>query len=308
MLKPATKQGKVSKKSHFVRYVQYPIEALFVFFIYYLFYFLPIDISSYIGGLLARTFGPLLKQNKIARKNIKNAFPEKSQKEISHILNEMWDNLGRSVGEFPHVSSILKNPQNRVEFEGLEYIKELKNDGKAGLLVSGHFGNWEVSSVGVKKCDMVLHRVYRAANNPYVEKYIFSRLRSGIKGKHIPKGAPGAKEMLKLLKNKEHIAILADQKLNDGISVPFFNKNAMTAPSPASFSIKFDCPICMGRVIRKKGARFLLKMEKPFYAKKSGDRKKDIYETTLKINQKFEEWLKEYPAQWLWVHNRWPKE
>jgi KDO2-lipid IV(A) lauroyltransferase len=102
--------------------------------------------------------------------------------------------------------------------------------------------------------------------------------------------------------------VLVDQKLNDGIAVPFFGQLAMTAPATAAFALRFGCPVIAGRVERLGPARFRLIVEPPLRLPDSGDRQADILSLTTEINAVLERWVRDRPDHWLWLHRRWPKQ
>lgn len=290
------------------KYIKYPLEALFISIFFYLIKTLPINIASNFGGFLAKLIAPFLKANKIAKENLTKAFPLKTEQEINQIIKKMWNNLGRTAAEFPNTPKIIKNYKKHIEIIGLEHILALKNDEKPGLFISAHLANWELSAAACFACNLPLHRIYRAANNPFVEKLIYDKGRSHNFGELIPKGAKGAKKALELLKQNEHLGILIDQKMNDGIKTLLFNRPAMTASAPAQFAIKFQCPVVMVKIERLKGTNFKIIVNPPFYAEITDKKQEDIKNLTQKMNNIIENWIKETPEQWLWAHNRWKKD
>ncbi len=100
--------------------------------------------------------------------------------------------------------------------------------------------------------------------------------------------------------------MLVDQKLNDGIAVPFFGRDAMTAPALAQLALRFRCPVVPARVERLGGARFRLTIYPPMGLPDSGDHDADVSETMRRVNAHFEDWIRARPEQWLWLHRRWP--
>ena len=97
----------MSKSKHALKYyITYPLQAVFVALIYGFFRLLPVSIASAIGSLVGRTIGPRLSITKRARRNLTTVFPEKSAAGIQAIIIGMWDNLGRTAAEYPHVSNI----------------------------------------------------------------------------------------------------------------------------------------------------------------------------------------------------------
>lgn len=269
-----------------------------------LFASLPVDAASALGGWLARAIGPRLKVSGVARRNLIRTFPDKSAAEIEAIVAEVWDNLGRVVAEFPHMDWIM---HNRVEVVGGEHLDNLRDDGLPGLFVSAHLGNWEISGASVVLAGIPITLVYRAANNPLIEK-LYRRYRSAIaKGGQVAKGPEGAREIMRILKDGGHLGILVDQKMNDGIAVPFLGRDAMTAPAVGRFAVRFKCPVVVARVERLGGARFRVTLLPPLEYAVTGDTHADTLAIMTAINDQLSHWIRERPGQWLWLHKRWPE-
>ncbi len=281
------------------------VQALLARGIFFVVRLVPIDIASAMGGWLGRYLGPLFGVTRVARKNLTRAFPEKTAPEIESIVRGMWRNLGRSIMEFPHVDRFrFDGPDARCEIVGTDYLDQLRDDGEPGLLVSGHFANWEVLPFSVARRGIPLHVIYRAPNNPMMEP-LFARRIPG-QGELIPKGVYGAKRALQLLKAGQHLGILIDQKMNDGIAVPFFGRDAMTAPAVAHFAYRYNCPLVPVRIERTGGAHFRVTANAPMVMPDTGDRQADVLQLMTDINALLESWIRDRPEQWLWVHRRWP--
>ncbi len=270
---------------------------------------LPIDAASAVGGWLGRTIGPKLGVKKIARRNLTAVFPEKSEAEIAAIMLEMWDNLGRVMGEFPHLTGMDIYNDPRFEVHGVEHIDAMREDGKPGIFFTPHLGNWELSAHAVIQrgpWTTPMAIVYRAANDPAAE-WLLRYGRKGLKVEMIAKGNFGARRIVEVLKAGGHIGMLPDQKMNDGIAAPFFGRPAMTAPALAQLALKYGCYVLPGYVERiGRSARFRIHVQPPMTLPETGDRKADILALTTEINRLMEGWIAKRPGQWLWVHRRWP--
>ncbi len=293
------------KKKHPYHYMAQaiPLKGL-----YYVFKALPLDIASNLGGGLARRLGMLLGVNKVARRNLSYAFPEMEKDQMDIILKGMWDNLGRIVAELPHVAEISGNVFHElVEIEGLEHIREAAVRKRGTIFVTGHLGNWEIVPKTMHEGGIVTPLlIYRKANNPYIDKIIIDTRRT-YPAESIPKGSVGARQLIKAIQAGRSICILVDQKQNDGIAVPFFGRDAMTAPAIATLALKYDCALVPIQVIRKKGATFRVKVHPELDLEKTGDAQKDTLNIMARINAILEGFIKQNPEQWFWVHNRWPK-
>jgi Kdo2-lipid IVA lauroyltransferase/acyltransferase len=266
---------------------------------------LPLDAASAIGGALARLVGPWLGVSNRARRNLRTALPERSAPQIEAILRGMWDNLGRVAAEYPHLRHIrVFGTDGRVETRGLEHLDEALAAGRRVILFGGHLGNWEIAALAAGEYGLDIAQIYRAANNPLIDRLI-ARLR-GESGELIPKGAIASRRAVAALRRGGHVSLLADQKLNEGIAVPFFGRPAMTAPALALLALRFDCAVLPARVERLQGAHFRLTLYQPLELPRSGDRDADVAALMRMVNETLEGWIRERPEQWFWVHSRWP--
>jgi Kdo2-lipid IVA lauroyltransferase/acyltransferase len=266
---------------------------------------LPLKWASAIGGYLARCVGPHLGISKRAQLNLAAAFPGLSAAEVEGIIVGMWDNLGRVAAEYPHLRKIrVFQPGGRVETHGFEHIFRAVVAGRRMIIFSGHIANWEIGMLAAVQYGISVAQIYRAANNPVVDRMITSFRGGG--GELIPKGTVAARRAIAVLRRGEHLTMLADQKMNDGISVPFFGRPAMTAAALASLALRFDCDVLPARVERLGGARFRLTVFPPLPLPRSGNHHADVAVLMTLVNQTLEAWIRDRPAEWFWLHRRWP--
>jgi KDO2-lipid IV(A) lauroyltransferase len=266
---------------------------------------LPLDWASAIGGALARTIGPRLGISKRARLNIRRALPELADHEIAKTIAQMWDNLGRVAAEYPHLRQIrVFEPGGRVETQGFEHMDRAVAAGRRMIIFSGHIANWEIGMLAAVQYGAEVAQIYRAANNPLIDRMI-TRFRS-IGGELIPKGTVAARRVIAVLRRGAHVTMLADQKMNDGIPVPFFGRPAMTASALAALALRFDCDVLPARVERLGGARFRLTIFPPLPLPRSGDQHADVATMMTRVNQILEELIRDRPEEWFWLHRRWP--
>ena len=292
------------------RRIRHILEGLAGWVVFGFFSLFSLDLASNMGGWLGRIIGPRLKVSEVARRNLTRAFPKKSQDQIEELVTAMWDNLGRVMAEYPHLDHIRLYDEDgkwpgRVTVEGAEYLDLLRDDGKPGIFFSAHLGNWEINATAAVQRGLPLTLVYRAPNNPLADALI-RRARRRITQCFAAKGAEGARDSLLVLKKGGHLALLADQKMNDGIAIPFFGREAMTAPALAQLALKFGCPVVPARVVRTGGSHFRMTLYPPLDTPTTGDRQRDVVAIMEKINELIEGWVHENPEQWMWIHRRWP--
>ncbi len=268
---------------------------------------LPVAGVSAIAGALARAVGPRLGISRRARQNLRRALPDLDDARIEAVVRGMWDNLGRVAAEYAHLGEYrVYDEGGRIEMVGAENIRRYGAPGARAIFFSGHFGNWEVATLAVTQAGLGVAEIYRAANNPIVDG-IINYARSVVGSELVPKGTVAARRALAALKQGRHIAMLVDQKMNDGIPVPFFGRDAMTAPALAKFALHFDCAVVPVRVDRLPHARFRITAEPPLSYRRTGDASRDELALMTQVNQVLERWIRERPDHWFWLHRRWPE-
>lgn len=288
-----------------MRQLRYLVEAGFIFLLLVFFRLLPLDTASALGGWLAQRLGHWHKTSRVARDNLKLAFPQMSEPDRERILEEVWNNLGRVFAEYPHLNTA--KMAGRIEVMEDQYYRQLRDDDRGGIFISGHLANWEVAPKSAAAYDFPLKLAYRPANNPYVEWFI-RKVRGSCHQGMFAKGPQAAREMVKALRNGDHIGMLVDQKTNNGISVPFFGHEAMTSPAAAQLALKYQVPVVPVRVERLEGVRFRVTLSPPMEFNQTGDSETDVRQAMEQIHQVLEEWIRERPGQWFWVHRRWPQD
>ena len=291
----------------FKKFFTWPLEGGLAWVLVNTLKLLPIDIASGLMGLIARNLGPHLSVSNRARINISNCFPEWTESRIKLVLRDMWENCGRIIGEYPHIQNLdVSGNDKRVEVIGVEHIASMRDDGLPGIVFSAHLGNWELLPMLAEPNGLSMNFVYRALNSPLAEK-VLRKAHGRLSPYLIPKSREGAIKMARVLKDGGHLAIMVDQKLNEGITIPFFGRPAKTTTALAAFALRHRCPIIPARVERIAGATFRVIFHPPIQLPNSGDTVRDTELIMLNANQIIENWIRDTPSQWLWLHRRWGK-
>ncbi len=284
----------------------YPVQGAAIYAAYFIGRAMSIEAASAAGSALFRTFGSRMRVDRIARRNLRRAMPELSDEELDRIVRGMWDNLGRGAGECAHLDRLMTAEGHaRIEALGVENIDLMREDGRPGILFSAHMANWEISCVATSYFGVPTGHIYRPAENPYIDR-LFTRMRSCITGLRIPKGRDGARQALLHMRDGGHLALLVDQKLNEGMPIPFFGRDAMTPTAPARLALRFRCPVVPVRVERLPDVRFRITFFPPLELPDTGDSETDTRLLLTEMTRIIEGWVRERPEQWFWVHRRWP--
>ena len=280
-----------------------PLEAAVVLAFYGLLGLLPPAASSAAGGWLLRRIGPLLRAQRVARRNLELSYPGRPAAEIDALLAGMWENLGRNIGEFPHLRRLLADPAS-VEMAGTETLETLRAVGKPVIFVGAHLANWEIAPAVAVRCGFAVDYIYRAPNNPWVDR-LLARRRVDPDGTLIRKGAEGGRQAMAALRAGRSLGILVDQKMNEGIEATFFGRPAMTTPAFAQLALRLGLPVVPIRFERLGGPRFRVTVAPPLEVAATGDRAADVAALVQAVNDHIETWVRDKPEQWFWVHRRW---
>ncbi|GAA07894.1 lipid A biosynthesis lauroyl acyltransferase [Acetobacter tropicalis NBRC 101654] len=271
----------------------------------------PVKASNF-AGRVTRFVGPLLPVSKVADRNLQIAIPSLTRPQRKQIVKGVWENLGRTVGELPHLSHLQENTPSGPGFEvqGAEHLEEQARRGGSVLFVSGHIGNWEMLPPGVARHRAPFASFYRAAGNPLIDDMIRKLRDAAMAPTPMPlfaKGARGAREALVYVAKGGRLGMLVDQKMNDGVEARFFGQPAMTAPALAAMALRYRCPVIPGYVERLGPARLRIVVEPPMTLPDTGDKQRDLETLVQMVNDRLESWIRRKPESWLWLHRRWPK-
>ncbi|WP_299174877.1 lipid A biosynthesis acyltransferase [uncultured Brevundimonas sp.] len=266
--------------------------------------FLGVERASGLGGWLLRTLGPRTGTQKTVMRNLRIAFPDMSDAEREALALEQWDRTGRTFAELA-VMDRLTPEGGRVEVVGMERLHALRDAGEAAVLISGHLANFEVMAAVIMASGLPCQVTYRAANNPYVDTLIRqSRERYGIR-LFAPKG-DGTRELMAGMKRGDSIALLVDQKYNQGPEVEFFGQPVNASPGAARLAMKFGAVIQPLSVVRLPGVRFRVTAHEPITVPQTEDKTADLLAGIQAVNRFVEDRVREVPEDWFWVHRRWP--
>lgn len=258
---------------------------------------------------LARCIGPVTGRHKVALNNLRAAFPQKSEKEITAIARGMWDNAGRLFAEYVYLDKIFdfdpfSEKKGLIEVSGLELFVQLREEKKPHIFFTAHTGNFELLPICAASFDLEVTALFRPPNNPYIAKRVNQARRTNM-GYLVPSKAGSAWALVNILENSGNIGVLVDQNFRRGASGMFFNRPVKTNPLLAKLARQFDCAVYPARCIRLKGGRYRLELYPALTLPRSADGSIDVTATCQQLNDIVENWVREYPEQWLWFHKRW---
>jgi Kdo2-lipid IVA lauroyltransferase/acyltransferase len=264
------------------------------------------------AGALMRKVGPLFKEHRIGREQLRAAFPEKSDAEIERILAGVWDNLGRIAVEFAHLDEFSVEGFGPQTADVINYPPETKerNDrrmrsGRATINFASHLANWELPAIGARLTGAKSAVLYRRPNIDAVSEAIV-RLRTPLMGEMVPTALDAPVKLARLLQSGVHVGMLADQHYTRGVEVTFFGRPCLANPLIALLARQTGCAIYGLRVVRQPdGNSFSGEVTEAIEPVRNADGKIDVQGTMQAITAVIEGWVREHPEQWLWLHRRW---
>ncbi len=218
-------------------------------------------------------------------------------------LRRVFQHFGKGLVEFLRVPAVTHaEKESYTALTGYEHFQEALTSGKGVVIVTGHLGNWEHIASFAGKLGVPLTVVARETEEEGFAAWIKeSRENAGYRVLH--RGA-SLREILKILKRGEAIGILPDQNADD-VFAPFFGIPAGTTTGPATLALYTGATIIYGHCVFDPGDNYHVRIYPPVEAVSTGNRVEDVSRITTRINQLLENDIRQYPEQWLWVHNRW---
>jgi len=264
------------------------------------------------AGALMRKIGPLFKEHRLGRAQLRAAFPEKSDAEIEKILSGVWDNLGRIAIEFAHLDEFSVDGFGTPTPDVITYPPESKErydwimkSGRATIGFAAHLANWELPGVGAKLIGAKSAVLFRRPNIGAVSDVII-KLREPLMGELIATGLDAPVKLARLLQSGVHVGMLADQHYSKGVEVTFFGRPCLANPLIAMLARQTELPIYGMRVVRNPdGNSFWGEVSDPVEPVRGADGRVDIKGTMQAVTAVIEGWIRQYPEQWLWLHRRW---
>lgn len=238
--------------------------------------------------------------------NLKKAFPSIHVNELNKIAFECYRSFLIAFVEILYMKCMKKEDLvNAVDVINPELIIEKYKEGKGVILLSAHFGNWEYIAASVSaRINIPFHVVVKHQRNPYVDNWM-NNIRTKWNNKIIQLGV-SIREIYKEIKNKNMVAMVADQRgPYEGIRVKFFGINTAVFSGPAMLSLKTGAPIIYGIAVRQKDYSYKVKLEEISTENLPSNEEEKIIEISQRHTSFLENYIRENPEQWFWMHKRW---
>jgi len=234
---------------------------------------------------------------------------EKSSKEINKIARNVFIHFGIAAADMIRLPIYIKKGllNQLVSSERFHHIENALSKGKGVIILTGHFGNWELGGAWLAQNGIPFTVVGTPLYDPRLDEILVSgRNQAGYKNIARSKGT---RDIIRSLKNNFALGLLVDLDTKvEGVFVNFFNKPAHTATGPVILSQKYDSPIVPVFIRLRDDLTYCVSFEKEIDLVNTGCKKDDLIANTQKLSNIYEKVIRQYPEQWIWMHERWKKQ
>jgi KDO2-lipid IV(A) lauroyltransferase len=254
-------------------------------------------------GTLARHV--LRSRDRLALRNLRATFPERSESELRGILDECWRHFGREALVYIRMQTMsLDEIAARCPFVNASILEEASARGKGVLLISAHFGGWEVGGLALTALVENVRTVTRPLDNEYLEADLAStRARTGAE---VVDRRRAARPLMKGLAENAVVVLLPDQRVlpREGILAPFLGRPAWTTDGPAKMAVRSGSTIVFAFCMPEE-AGHRLQFEEPIQVEDLSEDERDPAALTTRINDVISRRIAARPELWFWMHDRW---
>ena len=280
--------------------VSYVIEAFFILFLLNILKAFPYRLRIIVGCVIFRFFiSPVTGNKKRIENNLNLVLPNLPESDKKDLIKNCLNNIGMTMFELLSPADFkLVGQKANVLGPGISLLEDARANSQPVILISGHFGNYDVVRANLIPKGYQLGALYRPMNNPYFNKTYLKKI-STIGMPLFPRGKKGMAEMMRFLRDGNLIALLIDQHMKRGEPLKCFGKTDFTATSAAKIALKYNAILMPFFVVRKgKTSGFDLHFEEPI-------EHSNPIKMTQEFNDRLELRVKANAEQWLWTHKRW---
>lgn len=270
--------------------------------------FLPTEQARALGKRLGRVWYRFdARHRQVALENLSRAFDgQKSPAEIESIAKRTFEQFGVTAVEVCQLASLERSQLiDWVKVEGEDNFWEAYGAGKGILMLTGHFGNWELMGMLPSARQVPVTVVARHSDNVALERELV-RLRGRFGNRVIYKRA-ALRETIRVLRDGGVVGILIDQNVaeREGVFVEFFGQLACTTPTMALLALKTEARVVPTFCVRTPGGGHRVIVEPSLHIERTGDLERDVVTNTQRFTEVIERYVRQYPDHWLWMHRRW---
>ncbi len=283
---------------------KYFFEAIFIYSFFIVIKIIGLKLSRVAFSFLFKAIGPLIRNKKIIENNLNYILTNYDEQKKNTIISAMWSNYGKTFVEYIYLKKF-KKENKHIKILNEKVLEEILDKKKPVIFVSGHFANFELMSMELVKKGFKLSTIYRPLNNYFLNPFMEYVRRKYVCKNQIKKGVTGIRHAVDYLKKNFSVALMIDQRVSEGKSLPFFKKNALTTTLPAQLALKFDCEIVPIYINRTKDEKFEIEILEPIKFDKKDNSEENKLNITKNLNDQLERMILRDPSQWILTHNRW---
>ena len=264
-----------------------------------------VRLGGYLGWMSFYFFG---RERQRALKHIQLALEDTYQpKQRRQIIKISFQNLGKNLLEVLYLSRLTPTEIDRmVSVEGENYLKDAYSRGRGIIFITGHIGCWEMGATLLAKRYRPTVILAAPIYDPHLEE-VMVRIRRTHGIETIVRGQSNAlRRLLATLQEGGVVVLAIDQDTRvDGVFVPFFGREAYTPAGPATLALRTGAALVIGFSLRQWDGRHKVMIQAPLDLIRTGDHKADIKANTARFTGVIEQFIRDYPDQWVWMHERW---
>jgi len=297
---------RLARKAPWLASIAQWLEAIGFRFIFWLMRLLPLERAKQLAGFAFGLVGPFSDKARKAKINLAIAFPDTSEAWREHTMRQIFRSLGYSAAELIKLQQIWEERDERIDFVVHPRAHELMQARRPGIFVTAHVGPWQVAPLVTKYYDLTINTIYAPESNPVVAELMLE-LRQFL-GEKLVSSEDGLRPLVKELKAGNSINMAMDTRLDSGKLVPFFGRDALTSTSAAGLALRTGAALVVARAERLPKGRYRITVYDPLTSPDpEAPQKEQALALTAHVNQYFEDWIREYPDQWICLKRRWPK-
>mgnify|MGYP003630781256 CR=1 FL=1 len=297
---------KLARKAPFLVTITQWIEARTFAFIFWFMRWLSLEQASRMSAFFFGLIGPHSDKADKARANLAIAFPDASEEWRERTTRQIFRYLGVSVAELIKMGDIWEQRQQRLEWDIAPGAAEVIERKGAIMFVSAHIGAWQLTNLLSLEYDLTISTIYAPESNETLRRMMLE-LRESFGVKLISSEA-GVRPLMKELAAGNSVGMAMDTRLDTGKLMPYFGRDALTNTTAARLALRTGAALLPIRCVRLPGNRYRICVHDPIVSKQpDAPIDEQAAKLTVQINRYFEEWIKEYPEQWICLKRRWPK-
>ncbi|MDH5429550.1 MAG: lipid A biosynthesis acyltransferase [Nitrospirota bacterium] len=298
---------RLIRRFPFLKKIAWKLEAWLLAGIVLILGALPLQLSGRLSGWLIKSLAGFTSRMRTTQKNLRLAFPDKTEQEIQQLSRETVRSLGLALSELLHMLTVWEQREQRLEFSIAQESEEVLLGDQPIVFVTAHTQAWQFTNFLAAQYNLCVSIIYAPESNPYFREF-FLKLRKAFPARLVSRDG-GIRTLARELKNGRSIGLAVDTRLDGAEMIPLFGIETPTNTTPARLALRYQCALIPVHVVRLPDYRYRICADKPILPDNpAASSTEQAINMTCQLNRKFEQWIREAPGQWICMKRRWPKE